>query len=188
MQKISQLAHNTVAFTLLIAIIATATITTLSLSPIAVDSKGQAAGVSTTSNDPQVLSNFLPLQITDLSQPQANYVSQLAQWNERKYEYSVQLGKQNTGIRTEPSLTVKNNNSVPVKVSIAANVPQELVNSLTLNVSTTDQSWRLHTAKSTGDRVAQIEIPADASLNLSIKYEYEQAVNFPSSVSLEISF
>lgn len=187
MQKASQLIHNFVLLSLLVGIVATATITTLSLSPVAVGTQAQAAGVSVADN-PNLLSHPLPLVAKDLADVQSGYVSQLSAWGDNRFQYNIQLGPQRAETFSKQSLEFSNPNSVPVTINIDVNVPKETANSFSVNVFNSDRSWRLHTARSNDDRSAAIEIPAQSKLQLGLKYEYEQGVNFPSEITLTVRY
>ena len=185
MPKALSLAHNSFAVFALFAIISLSVITTISLSPVVFRDQARVAGANT--QNPQILSNFIPLTISDLNNPSQQYTSQLVQYTQGQYGYSATFMPYTQGIYKYEFVSVDNQNSAPIYLKISAAVPQEVQTSLNISVSDGTTEYRVHDVNSSG-RIVEFEISTNTTTKFGVSYELTQSIAFPFNVSLSLEY
>jgi hypothetical protein len=185
MPKVLSLAHNSLAVLGLVAIISLSLITTLSLSPVALQERSRVAGAAI--QDAKILSNFIPLSVSDLNDPSQLYTSQLVQNTQSQYKYHAAFLAREKGVYEYELVAVENPNSAPVYLKVSAVIPQDIQASLNITVQDENTKYQIHSADQTG-RLVEFEIPAQTSVQLTINYELVQSISFPFNVSFALEY
>ncbi len=185
MPRALNLIQNSFAVLALFAIISVSVITTLALSPTLINSKPQIQGVNT--QNPQILSNFIPLEINDANDPATDYTSQLVQLTQSQYQYTATLAAHDKGMFSYKLVTIKNSNTAPVVVKFSSSVSRTLAESLNVTIVAGD-TYRLHDVNRGDGRVVDVSVPANASIDVTVLYELVQGVSFQFPVSFAIAY
>lgn len=171
---------------MLFGILMAAFVTTLTLSPVAVESQ-RVAGIFDTSTG-EVVSNFIPLTIEDKHTNNAQYTTQLIKVDDRSLNYFVTLAPSPKQILDKEFVSIRNDNNAPINVNITASVPTTVNTSLNITIGTPDRKFAAYNGKTSMAKTAVVTIPAKSSVNLEVEYEYLQNVSFAVELAMQITY
>lgn len=184
--KYLQTFQNSIGVLLIVGLVMATFVATVGLSPIAV-STGQTAGISVDDSG-QILSNFVPLQISDLNQSSTDFQTQLIKVNDSAFRYAVTVNNGVTGFVQKPILNVQNLNNAEVTITASVDLVTTVVSFVNVSLGTPSSRQVLHTANDNRNHNFQIKIPAQDSIELTLGLEYLQQVNFGHSLQLVITY
>jgi len=185
MPKALSLAHNSLGILALVAIVSLSVVTTLSLSPVVLRDQAHVAGAAVSS--PKILSNFIPLTLTDLNDPSQLYTSQLVQHTQSQYKYAATFMPHEKGIYTYKLISIKNENSAPISLKLSVVVPQEIGADLNISVNDVLTEYRVHATDRAG-REVEFEVLAQSITELKVSYELVQSISFPFNISFALGY
>lgn len=162
-------------------------VTTLTLSPIANTPKGSTAGAFDDQN-PEIKSNLLPVEMSDLNQNSTTYKSQLVKVDDRAANYFITLEPNYKQIITKPLLKLQNNNNAPVSVSISINLPPTVATSLNVGVVAPTKKHSLYNSRTNANRTIVVELPAKQTTELQVEFEYLQNIAFQTELALQVTY
>lgn len=177
---------NSFAVLMLFGILMAAFVTTLTLSPVAVESQQVAGAFDTTTGE--VISNFIPLTIEDSHTNTTQYSTQLVRVDDRTFNYFVNLAASPKQILDKEFLRVRNDNNAPVNINITANLPTTVNTSMNVTVAAPNRKFAVYNGKSSTAKTAVITIPAKSSVDLKVEYEYLQNVAFGVELAMQVTY
>lgn len=177
---------NSFAVLMLFGILMAAFVTTLTLSPVPVESQRVAGVFDTTTGE--VVSNFIPLVITDRHVNNLQYSTQLVAVDERAFNYFATLAASPKQIQDKEFITVENKNHAPININVVVNIPTTVNTSMNVTLVSPDRKTALYNGKTSTAKTAVITIPAKSSVDLKVEYEYLQNVAFSVELAMQVTY
>lgn len=181
MTKPFQFLHNSLALFALVGIMVASLFTTLSLSPVAINTNpiNQVAGASTIHNAYPVEAQLADSNVT-------GYQSSIKQNGTGDYSYNLNFGPQQRQLVQLTAFRLINSNPNPAEITVQVIAPRSVGSYLNIGIMDKGQTYGLYNALDGQSRTVTITVPSGSNLLYTLKIEAITAISFGGSFVVQL--